>query len=362
MTVSTARASSSCETPAFYIEGVEVSARANDAETARQQAMEEALQKAWAKLTGRVLVEHPVPETAHAVDNVSAAASVGPLVDYVRIDSETVLPKRYIATLTYCFDRNRTRTYLDEQGLGHAELMSGPMLVLPIWNMGDKPHLWRRPNPWGKAWSTLMRDRDGLVDLVEVGSLATERALSAEDVMAFNVQSLARAAQLEGAEKVIVTVVTPRLEEGQIKAGVEAILFNRNGLRESEFFRRDDISFPVSNTNAAMLALADEIETGLETVWRDVNRVSLLKRGGFTLRIDARSVREWSAQLDMLAGLSPVEEMRVIQLDSGGGLVRLLLSSSMQSLTYALEAEGLTLVPREDQYGQQEFVLKQRGN
>ena len=45
--VSQARADGSCQTPAFFIEGVEVSARANDAEVARQMAMDEALEAAW---------------------------------------------------------------------------------------------------------------------------------------------------------------------------------------------------------------------------------------------------------------------------------------------------------------------------
>ena len=121
--VSQARADGSCQTPAFFIEGVEVSARANDAEVARQMAMDEALEAAWKRLAGRVLLE---PEDM-AYDN----ASVRNLVDYVRIDKETVLPKRYLATLTYCFDRDMTRAYLDERDLVHAELRSSPMLILP---------------------------------------------------------------------------------------------------------------------------------------------------------------------------------------------------------------------------------------
>ena len=350
--VSQARADGSCQTSAFFIEGVEVSARANDAEVARQMAMDEALEAAWKRLAGRVLLE---PE-AMTFDN----ASVRNLVDYVRIDKETVLPKRYLATLTYCFDRDMTRAYLDERDLVHAELRSSPMLILPVWNMSDQPRLWRRPNPWAEAWTALMRQRDGLVDLKLVGSLGTERALTAEDVTAFDSYSLARAAQLEGVEQVVVTVVTPRMEGGRLKAAVQATLFDRQGVKESEFFRRDDVVFSSVETAGSMAELAAEIEGQIEYVWRDVNRISLRESGAFTLRIDASSVRQWSQQLALLKSLAPVEDLKVMQLDSGGGQVRLMLSSSMRSLNYALESAGLDLDSQITAEGSQQFVLVAR--
>ena len=352
MPVTPAMADSSCRSPAFFIEGIEVSARADDAEEARRLAMDDALQQAWSRLINRVLVD---PSSA-LDDN----ATVGDLVDYVRIDSETVLPQRYLATLTYCFDHDRTRSHFDALGHAHAELVSGSMLVLPVWIIGDTPRIWRRPNPWAEAWMQVMRERDGLVSLNPVRSLATERALTAEEIVSYDREAIATAANLEAAEQVIVTVVTPVLTDSGMNATVHATLFNRDGLRESEFFRRENVAFDVADTEQAMTQLAREIETGLETVWRDVNQVSLRQSGGFTLRVDASSVREWSDQLDLLSGLQPVEELKVIQLDSGGGMVRLLLSSSMRSLTYALETEGLALESREDVNGGQEFVLVPR--
>ena len=253
--------------------------------------------------------------------------------------------------------RDMTRAYLDERDLVHAELRSSPMLILPIWNMSDQPRLWRRPNPWAEAWTSLMRQRDGLVDLKLVSSLGTERALTAEDVTAFDSYSLARAAQLEGAEQVVVTVVTPGMEGGKLKASVHATLFDRQGVKESEFFRRDDVVFSSAETARSMAELAAEIESQIEYVWRDVNRISLRESGAFTLRIDASSVRQWSQQLALLESLAPVEDLKVMQLDSGGGQVRLMLSSSMRSLNYALESAGLDLDSQTTPEGTQQFVL-----
>ena len=58
--------------------------------------------------------------------------------------------------------------------------------------------------------------------------------------------------------------------------------------------------------------------------------------------------------------LAPVEDLKVMQLDSGGGQVRLMLSSSMRSLNYALESAGLDLDSQTTAEGSQQFVLVAR--
>ena len=131
-------------------------------------------------------------------------------------------------------------------------------------------------------------------------------------------------------------------------------------MKESEFFRRDDVVFSSAETARSMAELAAEIESQIEYVWRDVNRISLRESGAFTLRIDASSVRQWSQQLALLKSLAPVEDLKVMQLDSGGGQVRLMLSSSMRSLNYALESAGLDLDSQTTAEGSQQFVLVAR--
>ena len=68
-------------------------------------------------------------------------------------------------------------------------------------------------------------------------------------------------------------------------------------------------------------------------------------------------MRQWSQQLALLESLAPVEDLKVMQLDSGGGQVRLMLSSSMRSLNYALESAGLDLDSQTTPEGTQQFVL-----
>ena len=328
-----------CPDEAFHVRGVEVSASAGNGSEARAIATLQGLDQAWKRLTGRLLLDgEEIDDDGVLIDD---------MVDHVRVLNETVLPKRYIAAFDYCFDRAKTRRHFADLGVRHAELVSAPMLVLPIWNSAGKPRIWRRPNLWADAWQEVLEGRTGLVTLRLPQSLAIERAVSPE--AAFNRRSeiLALAAQIEGVEKVVVTLATPTVAGDERTVSVSAYLHARDGSMESEFYRLDTHAFPADSAEESLRWLAGQIEHGIEKVWRDVNAVNLEEASNtVSVRISADTIAEWRNMVDRLRSLAPVERVGVLQLDSGGGLVRVELSSSMQSLIYALEAEGLAIDER----------------
>lgn len=343
-----------CPYQAFHIKGIEVSARADTGSEARNIATEDGLNQAWAKLTQRLLLE----EIAEP-DNASRYQD---LVDYVRIGRETVLPKRYIARFDYCFDRAKTRKYFAEKNVRHAELVSAPMLVLPVWNSVGQPRIWRQPNPWGKAWLDVLEGRNGLVMLKMTDSLATERAIAPEAVIDMRRDAIAKAAQLETAEKVIVTVITPEVNGDDMTVTVSASLYTREGMLESEFYSLDSLTFPISSTAETMRWLVTEIENGLEKVWRSVNMISTETASDVMLSVPAATITQWRGRLATLRGLAPVETLSVVQLNAGGGVVRVSLAGSVQSLVYALEPSGLAIEKGVGEDGAVTFTLVARNS
>ena len=337
-----------CPDAAFNIRGVEVSASARSGSEARRLATKQGLDRAWRLLTERLLLDgERINEAApKAEDGADAAAGVAvdDLVDHVRVLNERVLSERYIAAFDYCFDRGGVRRHFAAMGVRHAEQVSAPMLVLPIWNSGGKPRIWRQPNLWINAWEEALGNYNGLVTLRLPQSLAAERSISPQAALEKQRDTLARAARLEGAEKVIVTVVTPVADGDSISATVSASLHNRDGSLESEFYNIDPLKFPINSTSEAMLWLVGQIGNGIEKVWRSVNAVTLVEAENVVaLRISADNIAEWQGLVGRLRSLPPVERVRVMQLAPGGGVVRVELSSSMQSFVYALEAEGLAI-------------------
>ena len=359
-----------CPDAAFHVRGVEVSASADSGSQARALATRQALDQAMERLAGRLLLDGEAFGPADATDSEDSGDSgaaagsqrVQDLVDHVRILDETVLPQRYIAAFDYCFDRGKTRRYFADRGVRHAELVSAPMLILPVWNGGGGPRIWRRPNLWVEAWEEVLGDRDGLVTLQLPRSLAVERAVSAEDAVASDKATLARAARIEGTEKVIVTVLTPQVSGDTMTVTVTAGLYSRDGLRESEFYSLESHAFPVDATAENMLWLVGQIEKGIERVWRSVNAFSPVEgANAVALTIRADEIGEWRDMVDRLLRLAPVEDVSLLQLAPGGGTVRVELSASMQSFVYALEAEGLAIDHLFDDDGAPVLALVPRG-
>jgi hypothetical protein len=326
-----------CLSDSFYISDVETSAVAGTSEAARIEATSAALQAAWQRLNSRLLLPR---QTLH--DNFSPE-DVIPLLDYTRIVSETVLPSRYIAVFDYCFDPLKVREFYNLNNLRHAELFSEPIVVLPIWNGLEGPRLWRRPNPWAEAWGTILSRYDGLLDLRLPENLATERAISAAPILARDETKLAQAAQLEGAERVLVMVMTLKQTQRQIIIDVEAELYDRNGGFESTAYSLKDANVTGENLIAAIDGIAMTLLAGVENVWRITNVVNIESGGAVLVEVKADSLKEWAAKLDILRTLAPVANISVLRLASDGGIIRIKLAGSVRSLNYALGSHGLIL-------------------
>ena len=338
---STRANNNTCTAQAFYVENVEVSALADTSEEARVTATEKGLNDAWMRLLGRIVIadqpsDQPTPEGLIPEDLTA-------LLDYTRIVNETVLPSRYQAVFDYCFDRLRTRDFLASANLRHAELRSGPILILPIWETPQGPYLWRKPNPWAESWVRQLSYHDGLLNLKLPRNLATERAIEAPALVARQASTLATAARLERTERVLLMVMTPEQQDGQITVKVKADLYDRKGNFESTAYTMTDAPLDPAAIESSIDGIAATLLDGIEDVWRNTNVVDIQDSGVVLVTIKARSLKEWRSHLNVLTSLPPVENLSVIRLASGGGLVRIKLAGSVTSLNYALEGYGLEL-------------------
>lgn len=351
-------ADDSCPAAAFYVEGIAVSAEAATSEDARQIATDSGLDQAWATLKARLLLpgqldsasEDTASEDTASQDTAASPdpAALRDLLDYTRIDQETVLPGRYLGQLDYCFDRVKTREFFAANTLKHAELPSGPMLVLPVLNANNSPQLWRRPNFWAEAWAEVLAGRDGLVDLRLATSLSVERAVEVAPVVNGDRATIAKAARLEQSERVIITILTPTISGDTATLDITASLYDRMGQFESTVYRLDGADMPIDQIVPTLNGLVKEMVNGIETVWRTANVVNTRDSGVLTLNVPATSVQDWSTQISILKGLTPVESLSVVQLSATGGIVRLDMAGSLTSLNYALEPHLLTLEENRD--------------
>jgi len=138
-------------------------------------------------------------------------------------------------------------------------------------------------------------------------------------------------------------VMTPQQQDGQITVNVKADLYDRKGNFESTAYTMQEAALNPAAIESSIDGIATTLLDGIEDVWRNTNVVDVQDSGVVLVTIKARSLKEWRSHLNVLTSLPPVENLSVIRLGSGGGLVRIKLAGSVTSLNYALEGYGLEL-------------------
>ena len=116
------------------VSGVEVDARGDTAEEAREAGWRQAQRKAWEKIDGPAISD----------------GQLDGLVSAIVIERERVGPKRYIATLGVIFDRQRAGRLLGRGGPGSR---SAPLLLIPVTMSGGTATTFETRNPWQRAWA-----------------------------------------------------------------------------------------------------------------------------------------------------------------------------------------------------------------
>ena len=351
-----------CESPAFLIRGLEVEETASSGDRARRLATQKAIGKAWEELINRLVL---------ADQNITVLTEVvaSDMLKFTRIDSETVLSRRYIATLDFCFDREAVRRVFTQHRIAHAELTSERLLLLPVFVAASgRANLWREPNPWRAEMLRVLPDHNGLLDLHIPSGFAFARSVSAAALLAGDKNTLQRMARSDDVPMVIVSTASiasnllsgptpfdPNTANGNGGRGlgsgyevlVEATLYDQEGNRISNI-QSSRLPLAADQLDEQFAYLARDIIGKIENVWRRANRVDFTDDNLIRLSLTPQSMGEWVATLDMLESLPPVEGYQVRQLSASSGVVDLVLVGSRDAFDYALGQEGWRLVNNAD--------------
>ena len=132
----------------FTVTGVRVDVTGETAAAAREAAHADGHVKAMAKLLARLL-----PREELTLLRPLEAPQILAYVQDFSVGNERTSDVRYLAELTFRFRPGPVRELLRYNGLQHAETMSKPVVVLPIFGVEDEVVLWGEANPWLATWA-----------------------------------------------------------------------------------------------------------------------------------------------------------------------------------------------------------------
>lgn len=142
----------------FVVQGIPVDETANNAVTARTQAMTNAQTQAWdAMIAALVEAGEPV-QYIQKPDPLT----IGGLVETMEVSGEQTTPTRYIANIDVIFSESAMRNHLARSGvrLSLAPQVK-PVLLLPWYrDIRGVMHFWGPDNDWYPIWA----DKSGRTD------------------------------------------------------------------------------------------------------------------------------------------------------------------------------------------------------
>jgi hypothetical protein len=125
------------------IGGIKVNVKGDNPQDAREKGWRLAQREGWKKLGGPTLSD----------DQIDA------MVSAVVIESEQIGPRRYIATLGITYDRAKAGPLL---GTTTAQVISAPMLTIPVLNSGGVYTVYEMRNSWQRAWAEFQTGRSAI--------------------------------------------------------------------------------------------------------------------------------------------------------------------------------------------------------
>jgi hypothetical protein len=322
---------------AYTVSGIAVDATAESAAAARDRAIAEGQREAFRRLLQRLVGEG----SADRVPPVDDAA-LSDMVKDLAVEEERSSAVRYIAKLSFGFDREAVRQLLLDAGVPFTEERSGPIVVLPVWSGGQTAALWEDPNPWREEFARQERG-DGLVPfLVPIGDVEDLTAINADQALDADPGALDAIAGRYQASEVLVAEAVP--DGDQVSVVVRR--FQDGALIGTDQVRAPDFARAVS-------AVTEPIE-------RDWKSQNLIGGGGeqtLAVSVPLTGLKDWTEIRRRLQSVSSLRRMSILSLSRGQAEIEITFAGDQRQLQLALAQRDLTLAA--DAAGA--WILQRRG-
>jgi len=322
----------------YTVRPVGVDVTAESAAKAREQALANAHERAFQRLIGRI-----VPRAAQ--DRVADVGydKVATLVRDFEVANEKTSSVRYLADLTFRFQREAVRAFLRENDVPFAETRSAPVLVLPLHGAAGDALLWSDPNPWRDAWANRGAD-EGLVPLeVPLGDLSDMETISARAALDKRTKPLGKIAARYDAEDVLVTQAIPagNASQGTLNVQIRSRRIGETGQKNTWIETVDQ--GPDESRDALYARAVEQVADAVERAWKLANVVRFESEASLRARVPIDGLDTWVAVRERLDTVPIIGSRHVRRLSRTRADIELVYYGDSRQLRRALEQADLVL-------------------
>ncbi|MBP7064588.1 DUF2066 domain-containing protein [Ferrovibrio sp.] len=323
--------------PVFVVSNVAVDANADSSAAARPIALQDGQRRAFTLLLRRLTLPEDrarLPQPSEALLNDTIAG--------FEIDEERTSATRYLGRITVRFRPDAVRALLQNLKLGYAEVMSRPLLLLPVWQTPEGARLWEADNPWREA---LRRrpETDGMVPLLLAEPASGPDALPVDRLLADpgQLQALANRRQAGNALVVAASLVA---QEG---SGVRLEILPYYAANDASPDHIEAFVSAGATLDEALNAAANELVRRIESRWKRATRLDLDKPGQLSAAAGFRSLADWIRLRDRLAEVPAIRRTDVLRLTHRDAQIQLDFYGEPAQLAVALAQKEVDLRQRE---------------
>ena len=321
----------------FLVSDVAVDAKAENATDARDKALAEGHRLAFRRLIARLV---PL-EAARTVPKLDPAA-IASLVQSFEVGDEKTSRVRYLARLTFRFDRAALRRFLRGRGVPFTATASGPVLVLPVLRSAGTHLLWDRPNPWREAWVGLPRAGELVPLLSPAGDLQDIRDISARQATSSDPTRLRAIAKRYGAASVAVMVAS-RHRAGAAPPGIRVSVTSHGAEQDKRTFVESHPVDPSVSMDENFRIAASRIARRIQESWKSGNLLVFDREGEVDAVVRVSGLDEWVAISRALSDTPSSDGTQVLSLSRHAVRVRLRYFGDADGFQAALRRNDLYL-------------------
>jgi hypothetical protein len=325
--------------PAFVVSDVPVAADGKTGAQARDAARNAgevtALQDVLQRLTAKQDWPHlPAPDQD---------TTTNLLADF-QVQKEHVAPTHYVGIYTFRFDPAGVRQLLHTAGIGFSELVSKPVVLVPLYRNGGAVHLWDDPNPWRDAWN-LANNHAGLVPWsMPLGDIGDVQAFDVAQAEAPTPQQLATLSQrYDGGDPVVASAVETDAPQGGATLQITVTRYAAAGndsTTVSVTGDKPDARFYAAGVDAARRALED--------LWKKNATLPSLAPGDgqpFQVTVPLASAKQWAQIRARLAKVDGVQDPQILMIAHDQIVLLLKLAADPGAMRIAFAQQDLVLTP-----------------
>jgi hypothetical protein len=312
---------------------VKVDATAESAAAARTSARADGQRRALDDVIQRLTGSPDLSKLPKLEDH-----TITDMVDSFEVTNEKMSKVRYLADYTFHFRRSRIRQLLRSAGIAFSENPEKPVVVIPVFQDGDKLVLWDDPNPWREAWGQAPASSGPAKLSLPLGGVGDLTAIDAEQARSGDAQALSDIAQRNGGDETLVAFATERRQGGGV-AGLD-LSIKRYRLGQPSDSRTDHIDAHPGESDS------DFFKRAVDVVIADIEHggpPTRDKEASLAATVPIANLGDWVALRRRLAAVPGIRKVDLLSLSRQEAKVEIKYVGSPDLLKSSLAQADLDL-------------------